>query len=138
MEIEKLINWNAVSIFLTGDGNIIRSNYCPKKYLDVVDALSGYVYEWMVQQKGIGCVELSVKSDLPVAREGIEQVDKISSEKSKNTIMIDALKEVGNGNLKIDKVAKCGCWLDEKNQLRRPKDSSCNLYKSEHKEFQTL
>lgn len=28
---------------------------------------------------------------------------------------------------------KCGCWINDKNTLVKPKGSNCNLYKSEHK-----
>jgi hypothetical protein len=32
-----------------------------------------------------------------------------------------------------EKKFKCGCWINEKNTLVKPKGSKCSLYKSEHK-----
>jgi hypothetical protein len=47
----------------------------------------------------------------------------------KKDVDIDSLKAIASGI----KPFKCGCWIDEKNQLRRPKGSDCNLFKSKHK-----
>lgn len=70
---------------------------------------------------------------IPVIK-GVIKVDNDTVVKKKsdpldNKIDMDSLKAIANGI----KPFKCGCWIDEKNQLRRSKGSSCNLYKSEHK-----
>lgn len=57
-------------------------------------------------------------------------VSKLSTTQiTKKDVDMDSLKAIGNGLKRF----KCGCWIDEKQQLRRLKGSLCNLFKSEHK-----
>jgi hypothetical protein len=56
-------------------------------------------------------------------------IESVAVEKKSNPADMDSLRAIGSGI----KPFKCGCWIDEKKQLRRPKGSNCNLFKSEHK-----
>lgn len=45
-KIEQLVNWNKLSVILTGKKNFIRSNRKTKKYEDLVDSLLEHIETW--------------------------------------------------------------------------------------------
>lgn len=43
----KLINWNGVSRFLTGDSNVVRSNNVKVEHREAIESLIGFVNQWV-------------------------------------------------------------------------------------------
>jgi hypothetical protein len=112
-------------------------------YLLISNFLSSYKDANDIEVKDAVIEKKSNPSDIDFSKALMVSKEKFGEEESnvigigklatvvspKKEVDMDSLRAIGSGI----KPFKCGCWIDEKNQLRRPKGSNCSLYKSEHK-----
>ena len=123
-----LVNFKKVSEILTGKQFNLRSDRGFGKYSDDVNRLVSSLDNWIDSVNGIEVVDAVIEKPV-IEKPQNTFTEAPKKEVKKKEVDMDSLRAIGFGI----KPFKCGCWIDEKNQLRRPKGSNCNLFKSEHK-----
>lgn len=108
MKSNKVINWNYVSVLLSGSKNVIRSNFCPEQYKDVVRDLVSSVKDWYDLndlEKGSVLVEQVIDSwesrlvrNVSKKIEPQVVVDIVPQVIGKKVVDMDALRAIASGN----------------------------------------
>ena len=102
MDSNKLINWNFVSVLLTGKKNVIRSNFCPEQYKEVVNDLQLTVKGWYeINFDDIGVIkDVEIKSKVEKVLE--EKIVEKTEKKIEPQVVEEVIKEPVKEVKKID------------------------------------
>ena len=95
-EYNKIVNWNELSVIMTGEAGVIRSNFVHKEHKPEVERLMKYITKWCEKNRKSSATipRVTIKVNNTVTT--IKQPKKVSNYKKLDKLP-DGLEKISNG-----------------------------------------